>query len=184
VGAADFVANWGSTAAERAREYDCDRLVPDADLILYRAVSVRATAAVTFRWLCQLTRAPYSYDLIDNFGHRSPRELTPGADRLRVGQRVMRYFTLASFSRDEHLTLELRKSRLFGDLAITYRTEPAAAGTCRLVAKIALRKPPRVAGLICATVLPAGDLVMMRRQLLTLKRHAESTTPSEENTTA
>jgi len=45
---------------------------------------------------------------------RSPRELTPGAERLQVGQRFMSIFTLASYAPDEHVTLRSRRT------AVTY----------------------------------------------------------------
>jgi hypothetical protein len=81
---------------------------------------------------------PYSYDLLDNLGRRSPRELTPGLEDLEVGQRIMTIFHLASF-------------------------EPAI--------------PPH-GGLLGAAyrrVMPWFDLMMMRKQFLTLKRLAEET---------
>src|SRR6202022_4188536 len=73
---------WGSTAAERALELPCDGLLEDPDDVYHRALDVDAPAPVVFRWLCQLRTAPYSYDVLDNFGRRSPRTLTPGLDEL------------------------------------------------------------------------------------------------------
>ena len=67
------VYTWGSTPGERDDAFACDRLVPHADDILFRAVDVAAPAAVVFRWLCQLRVAPYSYDKLDNGGRRSPQ---------------------------------------------------------------------------------------------------------------
>src|SRR3989442_14397603 len=80
---------WGSTAAERAQPFPCAGLVPEPAAALFRAVDVAAPARVLFPWLCQLRVAPYSYDWIDNLGRQSPRRLTPGLERLALGQRVM-----------------------------------------------------------------------------------------------
>jgi hypothetical protein len=126
-----------------------------------------------FRWLCQLRLAPYSYDVLDNLGRRSPRTLDAGTDELVVGQRMVAIFRLASFERDRHLTLVARGHRVFGDVAVTYRVEPAGAEECRLVVKLAVRYPRHPLGRLGRWWLPAGDLVMMRRQLLNLRALAE-----------
>jgi len=168
----EFVRHWGSTAAERAERYPCDELLADPDVVLYRAVDVGAPGEVVFRWLCQLRVAPYSYDWIDNWGRESPRTLTPGLDDLAVGQRVL-IFDLVAFEAPHHLTLRLRDGGVFGDVAITYRVVPQANGTSRLVAKLLVRYPPGVVGWLSRWWLPAGDLVMMRKQLLNLKSLAE-----------
>jgi hypothetical protein len=97
--------DWGSTAAERAASYPCEDFVPGADLEVFRAIDISASVDVVYRWLCQLRAAPYSYDLLDNLGRRSPRELTPGLEELEVGQRIMTIFHLASFEPDRHLTI-------------------------------------------------------------------------------
>ena len=142
--------------------------------VLFRAVTVDAPPPVVFRWLCQLKVAPYSYDLLDNGGRRSPQHLVPGVERLVVGERVL-IFELASFAPGEHLTLVLRRHRLFGDLAISYVVLPARPGGSRLVVKLVLVPRSGVAGVAMRRLLPAGDLVMMRRQLLNLKALAEAT---------
>ena len=166
---------WGATAGEVAAAYPCDRHLPPPFRSCWRAVDVAAPPEVTFRWLCQLRVAPYSYDWIDNRGRRSPRALTPGADRLAVGQRVMTIFRLVEFEPGGHLTLRIdgRGARLFGDLACTYAVHRTAAGT-RLVVKLNLGRRPPLAG----TLLAWGDLVMMRRQLLTLRDLAERQNPA------
>jgi len=163
---------WGTTAAERARSFPCDRWLPGADDALFRAVDVDAPAAVVFRWLCQLRAAPYSYDWIDNFGRQSPRTLTPGLDALAVGQRVMSFFEIVDFERNSHVTAVTR-SALFGDIAATYVVLPRDEATCRLVVKVLVHHPLPPLGWITRALLPWGDLVMMRKQLLTLKSLAE-----------
>ncbi len=165
---------WGSTASERQLEFACDRLVANPKDALYRAITVNAPPALLFRWLCQLRAAPYSYDWIDNLGRRSPRHLTPGLDRLQVGQRIMTFFRLAAFEADSHITAVLdRPGALFGDLAITYLIVPEADERCRLIVKVAVAYPRTPIGAAMRGLLPAGDLVMMRKQLLTLRELAE-----------
>jgi hypothetical protein len=150
---------WGSTPAERASPLPCDALLPGARIVVNRAVDVDAPDAATFRWLCQLRVAPYSYDLIDNFGRRSPRTLTPGTEQLEPGQRFMTIFRLHSFERDRHITLVRG-----GSIAVTYRVQDG-----RLLMRVRTRNP--------RPLLPYFDLVMARKQLLTLKQLAETTPP-------
>jgi hypothetical protein len=165
---------WGTTREERARRFPCDDLLPDAREAYWRGVTVEATPARVFRWLCQLRAAPYSYDWIDNLGRRSPQTLTPGLESLAVGQRVMTIFELAAFERDVHLTLRLLRPGLFPPLACSYLVAPEGAARARLLVKLAVGETPGLYGRIATRLLPWGDLVMMRRQLLNLKRLAET----------
>jgi len=171
----DLGWHWGSTPEERARSFPCDAVLPDHERedAMFRAVTVHAPAAVVFRWLCQLRVAPYSYDWLDNGGRRSPRALTPGSERLEPGQRVMGLFELASFERDRHLTLRLRKPGIFLPLAVSYLVAPVDPAECRLIAKLVVRSRPGLWDRLGRHVFPWLDLVMMRKQLLTLKQLAE-----------
>jgi hypothetical protein len=169
--AGSVVETWGSTEDERDRRYPCDALIAEPERVLFRAVDVGAPAEHVFRWLCQLRVAPYSYDWIDNLGRRSPQELTPGLDQLEVGQRFM-IFRLATFEPSRSITLD-STTWMFGRVAITYEAVPVDERRCRLVAKVLVVAPRGPYGLVVRHLIPAGDLVMMRRQLLTLKRLAE-----------
>ncbi len=166
---------WGSTAAERAAPFPCDGMIADPDRPLFRAVDVDAPPATTFRWLCQLRAAPYSYDRLDNLGRRSPQELTPGLDELQRGQRVQTIFRLVDFEPGRSLTM-VHSGRLFGRIACTYRAEPAGEERSRIVVKLVPTAARRgVLRPLMRLALPPGDLVMMRRQLLNLKGLAERT---------
>ena len=163
--------DWGSTPDDHALVFPCDRHLGDPADTLYRAVDVDAPASVLFRWLCQLRAAPYSYDWIDNWGRQSPRTLTPGLDELQVGQRVMTIFELVEFEPGRHLTMRLRRAGgPFGDVAVTYLVVPRPPDRSRLAVKLRWRYPA-IPGL--GVLLAWGDLVMMRKQLLTLKALAE-----------
>lgn len=168
--------NWGATGAERAARYPCDDLDFPHDEAYYRAVRIDAPPDLVFRWLCQLRVAPYSYDWLDNFGRRSPPHLTPGLEALAPGQRVMIIFRIVSFAAGRSLTVRL-VSRLgrfvMGDFAGSYAIEPAAGGGCRLIAKILVRYPGGTYGRLLRALMPFADLIMFRKQLLTLRRYAE-----------
>jgi hypothetical protein len=174
-------AIWGADAADMTAAYPCDQVSPDPAAVWYRAVTVHAPLPVVFRWLCQLKVAPYSYDLVDNGGRRSPRMLTPGVEQLATGQRVMSIFELVDFDQDAHLTIRLTSPRalaLFGPLAGTYAVRELDATRTRLVVK--LNVGLRGDNLLHRTrrwALAWGDLVMMHRQLRNVRHLAETTGP-------
>jgi len=167
---------WGVTADEVAGSYPCDRLSGEATRALLRAVTIEAPPPAVFRWLCQLRVAPYSYDLVDNLGRRSPRALTPGLEDLEPGQQFMRIFVLLSFTEPEEITLRLVDPggvRLFGPLVLTYAVRAVDPERSHLVVKMI----PTGSGVVDRVRLPLlawGDLVMMRKQLRTLSALAES----------
>jgi hypothetical protein len=176
----EVVENWGTTAEERQVRYPCDELLEDHNAAFFRAVTVRATPAVAFRWLCQLRIAPYSYDWIDNSGRQSPRHLTPGLEDLAVGQPVMRIFDLAAFDSGRHLTLRLRRPGLFPPLFVSYLVTALSPGSCRLIVKLVMRFRPGFRDRIVHALLPSLDWIMMRRQLLNLRMLAERTVGEQE----
>jgi hypothetical protein len=153
--------NWGATASETAAAMPCDALAAGACTRADRAISIDAPLATVFAWLCQLRVAPYSYDVLDNFGRRSPRQRADGLRDLEVGQRFMTLFRLHSFVDTEHITLRMKR------VVVTYAVSAQQRGT-RLHVRVLFERPG-VIGRIAA----AGDVVMMRKQLLTLKSLAE-----------
>ncbi|MBB6347566.1 hypothetical protein ACWGH8_05240 [Nonomuraea muscovyensis] len=168
--------NWGASPAEVAAPYPCDRFVGGPSEDWFRAVTVEAGADVVFAWLCQLKVAPYSYDLLDNGGRRSPRTRTAGLDRLELGQTFMTIFDLVDFTPGRQVTLRMAEPRfawLFGALVVSYTVRDREPGTSRLVVKmrVPVESGPVRVGVIRA-LLGWGDLLMMRRQLRTLGRLA------------
>lgn len=162
-------ASWGTTAEEQRIAFGCDALLPARTLRLHRAISIEAPPGLVFRWLCQLRLAPYSYDLLDNFARRSPRELQSGIEELAEGQRFMKIFRLVSFKPGAEITLRAQRT------AVSYAALPERSPTAtRLLARV-LFDPPGgpIAGRLLVQGLALGDLVMMRKQLMTLKELAE-----------
>jgi hypothetical protein len=165
---------WNATPEEVAASYPCDRHMTVPYRSFVRAVDVAAPVPVVYRWLCQFKVAPYSYDLVDNPLRRSPRELTPGAEQLAVGQKFL-IFQIVEFVRDEHLTgmIAQRHRRSYGDVAVTYRVSRTGHGT-RLVGRLDVGATSTLQR-VRRAALAVGDAVMGRKQLLTIKELAERT---------
>ena len=165
---------WGATSAEAEATYPCDGLAEAPYIALTRAIDVDAPVTVVFRWLCQLRIAPYSYDWVDNLGRRSPRELTPGLDQLEPGQSFT-VATITSFATDHHITgrATLAAERLFGLISLTYAVTSRGPYRSRLIIRLDVHQPKRLWEKARYRFLAWGDLIMMRKQLRTLKGLAE-----------
>lgn len=174
-GLEDRIRYWNATAEERVAEHPADAHHGPGGNHLVRALDVDAEPAVVFRWLCQITVAPYSYDLIDNLGRRSPATLTPGADHLRVGQRLG-VGPIVDFETGQHITAvtSAASAKLFGNLAMSYQVVSGLTTASRIVVCIALPAPRGAPRRVLQALLGAGDLVMIHHQLHRLKRYAEA----------
>ncbi|MGW7364043.1 hypothetical protein ACWGI8_11580 [Streptomyces sp. NPDC054841] len=164
---------WGATAQEKQAGYPCDDLMNAPYERWARAVDVAAPAELAFRWLEQLREAPYSYDWIDFRGRKSPDRLPENVVPLEVGQPFL-VFRITQFVNDRHITVVLPEgdARRYGRMAVTYMIEPTAQG-CRLVVAVDVEKRRKLIHRVQRRLLAWGDLVMMRKQLLTLKKLAE-----------
>lgn len=80
------ISEWGSTPGERLVPNACDRLLPKPEDTCYRAIELKASPEIVFRWLCQLRVARYSVDWIDNLGVGAPAEAQPGSGRSDLRQ--------------------------------------------------------------------------------------------------
>ncbi len=182
---ARIAITWGTEERERSRPFPCDRLLDRPDAIYFRGVTIRAPAEVTFRWLCQLRVAAYSYDWISHPGRESPRRLVPGTEELAIGQRVMGSFDLVDFEHPRHLTLRLRpdtsEARFVEDLAVSYVVEGRGSDACRLLVKLSVRHRSGGIGWLARLIAPWLDFVMMRRQLLNLRALAERAAAGSES---
>ena len=156
---------WGVSDAEVARHYGCDDVVHHPTLEAWRGVTVHAEPEKVWARVRQVRIAPYSYDLIDNLGRRSPRELrevpepVPGDPFTHALGRPQG--RVVAVMPGEELTATIMGAHL------TYAVLPQG-GSTRLVLKVVARTSRWLA--------PAGsvgDLVMARRQLLNLKQLAE-----------
>ena len=164
----------GSTPEERAKSYPCDEALPDASVSTVRATDIDAPPAVVYRWLCQLQKGPYSYDLLDNLGRRSPRKLIPGLEQLERGQQFMTIYELIDFEQDRQITVRTNKLKgPFGTQAVTYEVSPNADGGTRLVAKRVLSPPRGPHGPIFKMNLPFIDYFMAKKQMRNMKKLAE-----------
>ncbi|MBI4249944.1 MAG: hypothetical protein HY611_10620 [Elusimicrobia bacterium] len=169
--------HWGVTSEECSLAFPCDRFSQPSYIAYFRGITVMADPETIFRWLCQLKAAPYSYDWLDNWGRQSPQRLIPGLDDLAAGQSMMFFFEVIDFERPRHVTVRQKPktigARVFGDVVVSYLIVPQAQNVCRLLAKAAIRHPAAPMGWLTRILLPWGDLIMMRRQLLNFKQLSE-----------
>lgn len=176
---------WGCRPEDLIHAYPCDACIPGETRDAFRAISIEAPPAEVFKWLCQMKIAPYSYDWIDNGGRKSPRTLTPGADQLVVGDRLMGIFDLRAFEKDGSLTIAIRDllpvRLLIGSFVMSYVCDTEAQDGTRLRVKLIVPKKWGFLGSLFFKAICWSDLFMMRKQLMTFKECAEAGSHTQES---
>ncbi|MCZ4326265.1 SRPBCC family protein [Brachybacterium paraconglomeratum] len=166
---------WGTPEMPVPSDPD-DEPAPAGSRLALRAVESDASPGTLFLWLCHLRRAPYSYDLLDNLGRRRPRQADPRMMQLARGQAVRTIFELTGFAPGRSRSLRIAPGLsmlLFGALALRYDVLPLPGSRSLLQASLWWSRPPGPFGTLRRYLLAWGDVLMMRRQLLTLRALAE-----------
>ena len=172
---------WGASRDERDAAMAGDEVLPVAQFTATRAITIEAPPSRVWPWLTQVGvgRAGfYSYDLIDNRGHRSSDRILGQFQQIQVGDLAAPMtdhpsettsFRVASFRPGE--TLLWSKA----DSTWAWQLTRLADGTTRLVTRLKVRYRMTLSGIATVPLIEVGDFPMMRKMLRGIKRRAEAT---------
>ncbi len=174
---------WGATRSEVRQPMPGDALVPDAQFIATRAITIDAPPDAVWPWLVQvgcLRAGFYSNDLLDNLGQPSARTIVPDLQRLEIGQWVPMSPSPAPTDRTAFRVHSFDVGRWLlwtkPDSTWAWRLTPAAGGRTRLVTRVhaAYDWQRPLTALFGVLLMEFGDFPMMRRMLRGIKARAES----------
>jgi len=169
---------WGATDEELARPLPGDEMVPVTTFNATRAISIDAPPERIWPWLVQVgtKRAGwYSYDLLDNLGHRSAWRIIPELQGLAVGDVVpmspdgKQGINVSSLDEPHSMVWGTR-----GDTSWVWQLDRQPDGTTRLVTRIRSRLRWTPMAIAFSGLMELGDFWMIRKMLHGLRERAES----------
>jgi hypothetical protein len=178
---------WGSTDDEVTSTMPGDAMLPDAQFVTTRSITIGAEPAAVWPWLVQVGcgRAGwYSNDLLDNLARPSATTIQPELQHLEVGQWIPMSPSVTptdktAFRVDSY---DVGSWLLWAkpDSTWAWRLEPTASGGTRLTTRVhAVYDWSRpVTAILGVVLLEFGDFAMMRRMLRGIKTRAESIDPN------
>jgi hypothetical protein len=179
---------WGATDAEVSATLPGDALLPDADLVATRSVTIDADASNVWPWLVQLGQGRggfYSYDLLENLvagcNIRSADHLVGGWQHIAVGDAVKLHpeVALAVAVVEPGAALVLRGGVPGGatappyDFTWAFVLRPAPHNMTRLVVRERYAYSRRWAPVLVEAV-EAVSFVMSRKMLHGIRDRAEA----------
>ncbi len=174
-----WTMRWGATDDEVARRMSGDDVVRRADFNATRAVTIHARPEHVWPWLVQIGSGRagwYTYDRIDNGGVPSSVAIVPELQHLAVGDLVPMVP-----GKDVGIWVkELEPNRRMlwwdkkGEYSWEWQLDPIDDESARLVTRLRATFPPlwssKTPYVMLATT---GDIVMIRKELLSIKARAE-----------
>jgi hypothetical protein len=174
------VLTWGATSAEADGHLVGDELLPDADIVSTRAITIAAPPSAVWPWLVQMgpgeRGGAYTYDWIENllglnmhsadtvleqFQHVEVGDVVPD----RYGKPWMRY-ELVEPER------ALASRSLDGSWVWTF-VLVEEGGWTRLLSRNRIRVGGSLGGRLALALMEPGSLVMERKMLCGIKQRAE-----------
>lgn len=148
---------------------------------LIRHIKIRAGASSIYIWLKQLRIAPYSYDLLDNKGRRSPEYIIENLPPLKVNAHFLLSFHIFSFVENEFIAgrfcvpVNPPVNRYMKEMFIEYRIQelPEPGINSRLWCKVKGRYNNDIASKGFFKIFSAVNLIMTRGQLRKIKKLSE-----------
>ena len=182
------ILTWGASADEVARQLPGDELLPEADGVATRAITIDAPRSDVWPWIAQMGPSPrggaYTYDWIENLlglHMHSADEVLPEFQHPVIGEGFgfganrMSYAIVAP----EHV-LAMRSGD--GNWVWTFILEEHGRRT-RLISRNRFRLPgPK--DRIGMLPMEPGSVVMERKMLRGIKERAERLTAERQNATA
>ncbi len=174
-----------ATSEERARALPGDDLISSAIGSLTHAISIGAPAEEVWPWLAQMGAGRagwYSYDALDNGGHRSAERILPEYQQIGVGTlmpalpRVLDGFKVLALDPPRCLVIGWGSAGGGQMTTWAFVLEPAAGGATRLIVRARGAPGYRLFGMppgLSKRLVRFVHWVMQRRQLRGIKRRVE-----------
>ena len=172
---------WGARDDEVAAKLPSDELLPDADLVTTRAVTVDAPPSAVWPWLAQMGSGrggAYTYDWIENLlglNMHSADEILPRYQHLQVGDELPMGpgrpgMTVEVLDLPRTLAVQVNDQNWVWIFALVPDGESTRLISRNRIATSALAAMSR---LFYTVFMEPGSLVMERKMLLGIKQRAE-----------
>lgn len=173
-----WILTWGATKVEIMMPLIGDDIVLKPHFVATRAVTIDAPAAEVWQWIIQIGSARagwYSLDWIDNAGVPSTQDILPEFQKIEVDYFVP--FTpdqkngmwVKDFRQPEFVLWWDRK----GNGTWGWYLQEFESGRTRLITRLRTRYDLSFPWVIYYLVYDFGDIVMMRKCMLGIKKRAE-----------
>ncbi len=171
-----WALTWGSTNEEIACPMPGDEVLELPTFNATRAVTIEATPEEIWPWIIQIgyRRAGfYSYDVLDNDGIPSAERILPEYQNLKVNELIPLTETanvrVTELDSQKFMVLVFEVEGTWSNATWVWGLYPEDASHTRLVTR--LRADAR--GVRARVFLDLGEIIMMRKCMLGIKRRAE-----------